>query len=390
MLESEAMALLVSAVPSYKNRDAALALAGSALAVLQDAGRYAAQLGDKGVVQVRQAWLEREERLGALEEKRMHILLRGEKGYPPLLEQIEQPPHLLYVWGSTDLADPFPVAIVGTRRASAYGVTHSRMMARELAQAGVCVVSGLALGVDASAHEGALDASGRTLAVLGSALDKFYPEENRALMERILASGGSVVSEYPPGTAPTKYSFLQRNRIIAGIALGTLVTEAPRRSGASRTAQCALEEGREVFALPGSVDSPGSVLPHLLIADGARLVTSAGDILSALVIEPKKQAAVPRQETDSAPQTEILPAPMQEEPPKETKEVRLCVPQGLEPPAQAICEKLLSGEADFDTLCAVSGLESDEAGALLIELEMDGILRQTAGDSYAPGDAMHA
>ena len=160
MLESEAMALLVSAVPSYKNRDAALALAGSALAVLQDAGRYAAQLGDKGVAQVRQAWLEREERLGALEEKRMHILLCGEKGYPPLLEQIEQPPHLLYVWGSTDLADPFPVAIVGTRRASAYGVTHTRKMARELAQAGVCVVSGLALGIDASAHEGALDAGG--------------------------------------------------------------------------------------------------------------------------------------------------------------------------------------------------------------------------------------
>ena len=187
MLESEAMALLVSAVPSYKNRDAALALAGSALAVLQDAGRYAAQLGDKGVAQVRRAWLEREERLGALEEKRMHILLRGEKGYPPLLEQIEQPPHLLYVWGSTDLTDPFPVAIVGTRRASAYGVTHTRKMARELAQAGVCVVSGLALGIDASAHEGALDAGGRTLAVLGSALDEFYPEENRALMERMLA-----------------------------------------------------------------------------------------------------------------------------------------------------------------------------------------------------------
>ena len=163
MLESEAMALLVSAVPSYKNRDAALALAGNAFAVLQDAGRYAAQLGSKGVAQVRQAWLEREERLGALKEKRMHLLLRGEKGYPPLLEQIEQPPHLLYVWGSTNLADPFPVAIVGTRRASAYGVTHSRMMARELAQAGVCVVSGLALGVDASAHEARWMSAGEPL-----------------------------------------------------------------------------------------------------------------------------------------------------------------------------------------------------------------------------------
>ena len=390
MLESEAMALLVSAVSSYKSRDAALALAGSALAVLQEPKRYAAQMGVKGVAQVHRAWLEREERLGVLEEKRMRLVLRGEAGYPPLLEHIAHPPHMLYVWGSANLADPFPVAVVGTRRASAYGVTHTRMMARELAQAGVCIVSGLALGIDASAHEGALDVGGRTIAVLGGALDKFYPEENRALMERILASGGSVVSEYPPGTEPTRYSFLQRNRIIAGIALGTLVTEGPRRSGAFRTAQCALEDGREVFALPGSVDSIGSELPHLLIADGARLVTSAKDILSALVIEPKKRANMPMREPETMPQAEILPAQEQKEPPKETREARLCVPPGLEPPARAICEKLLGGEADFDTLCAASRLESDEAGALLIELEMDGIVQPTAGDSYAPGDAMRA
>lgn len=391
MTESEAMALLVSAVSGYKSRDTALALAGSALAVLREPKRYAAQLGGKGVEQVRRAWLEREERLGVLEEKRMRLVLRGEAGYPPLLEHIAHPPHMLYVWGSADLADPFPVAVVGTRRASAYGVTHTRMMARELAQAGVCIVSGLALGIDASAHEGALDVGGKTVAVLGGALDKFYPEENRALMERIIASDGSVVSEYPPGTAPTRYSFLQRNRIIAGMALGTLVTEGPRRSGAFRTAQCALEDGREVFALPGSVDSPGSELPHLLIADGARLAASGRDILSALVIEPKKRADASKTGKDAP--VALPPAQMPEERfggAEKPKETRLCVPQGLAPEARAICEKLLCGEADFDTLCAASGLPSDETGALLIELEMDGIVQPTAGDSYAPGDAMRA
>ena len=391
MTESEAMSLLVSAVSGYKSRDTALALAGSALAVLREPKRYAAQLGDRGVEQVRRAWLEREEQLGVLEEKRMRLVLRGEAGYPPLLEHIAHPPHMLYVWGSADLADPFPVAVVGTRRASAYGVTHTRMMARELAQAGVCIVSGLALGIDASAHEGALDVGGKTVAVLGGALDKFYPEENRALMERIIASDGSVVSEYPPGTAPTRYSFLQRNRIIAGMALGTLVTEGPRRSGAFRTAQCALEDGREVFALPGSVDSPGSELPHLLIADGARLAASGRDILSALVIEPKKRADAPKTGKDAPVALPSAQTPEERfggaEKPKET---RFCVPQGLAPEARAICEKLLCGEADFDTLCAASGLPSDETGALLIELEMDGIVQPTAGDSYAPGDAMRA
>lgn len=167
-------------------------------------------------------------------------------------------------------------------------------MAAEMANVGVCVVSGLALGIDAAAHTGALDAKGRTVAILGSALDQPYPAENRPLMRRILESGGSVVSEYPPGTVPTKYSFLQRNRIIAGMSLGTLVTEGPKRSGALNTAMRTIENGREVFALPGSVDSPGSQLPNMLIGDGARLVTCADDILAALVIEPKGAPRIPQ------------------------------------------------------------------------------------------------
>lgn len=149
--------------------------------------------------------------LDELERKGMALVPRGDEYYPPLLRHIAHPPHLLYVYGQTDLTDQFPVAVVGTRRASAYGLNHTRQMAAELANVGVCIVSGLALGIDAAAHTGALDAKGRTVAILGSALDQPYPAENRPLMRHILESGGSVVSEYPPGTVPTKYSFLQRN-----------------------------------------------------------------------------------------------------------------------------------------------------------------------------------
>ena len=373
MLESEAMAILVGAGVSYGRREAALRAAGSALAILAEPGLYAAQLQEKGLALLRRALADEARLLGGLAKKKMALVLREDAQYPPLLRQIAHPPHLLYVYGETDLTDRFPVAVVGTRRASAYGLTHTREIAAELAQTGVCVVSGLALGIDAAAHTGALDGGGRTVAVLGSALDKPYPQENDPLMQRILESGGSVVSEYPPGTAPTKYSFLQRNRIIAGMCLGTLVTEGPRRSGALNTATRTLENGREVFALPGNVDSPGAQLPNMLISEGARLVTGAADILSALVIEPK----------DAPKAAQAAVAPM--EAPAEKKPH---IPGGLDETQRAICAALLAGEADFDALCAVSGLESDELGALLIEMEMDGLVTPLAGTRYAPGTQM--
>lgn len=373
MLESEAMAILVGAGVSYGRREAALRAAGSALAILAEPGLYAAQLQEKGLALLRHALADEARLLGGLAKKKMALVLREDAQYPPLLRQIAHPPHLLYVYGETDLTDRFPVAVVGTRRASAYGLTHTREIAAELAQTGVCVVSGLALGIDAAAHTGALDGGGRTVAVLGSALDKPYPQENDPLMRRILESGGSVVSEYAPGTPPSRYSFLQRNRIIAGMCLGTLVTEGPRRSGALNTATRTLENGREVFALPGNVDSPGAQLPNMLISEGARLVTGAADILSALVIEPK-----------DAPKTaQAAVAPM--EAPAEKKPH---IPGGLDETQRAICAALLAGEADFDALCAVSGLESDELGALLIEMEMDGLVTPLAGTRYAPGTQM--
>lgn len=373
MLESEAMAILVGAGVSYGRREAALRAAGSALAILAEPGLYAAQLQEKALALLRHALADEARLLGGLAKKKMALVLREDAQYPPLLRQIAHPPHLLYVYGETDLTDRFPVAVVGTRRASAYGLTHTRDIAAELAQTGVCVVSGLALGIDAAAHTGALDGGGRTVAVLGSALDKPYPQENEPLMQRILESGGSVVSEYAPGTPPSRYSFLQRNRIIAGMCLGTLVTEGPRRSGALNTATRTLENGREVFALPGNVDSPGAQLPNMLISEGARLVTGAADILSALVIEPK----------DAPKAAQAAVAPM--EAPAEKKPH---IPGGLDETQRAICAALLAGEADFDALCAVSGLESDELGALLIEMEMDGLVTPLAGTRYAPGTQM--
>lgn len=373
MLESEAMAILVGAGVSYGRREAALRAAGSALAILAEPGLYAAQLQEKGLALLRHALADEARLLGGLAKKKMALVLREDAQYPPLLRQIAHPPHLLYVYGETDLTDRFPVAVVGTRRASAYGLTHTREIAAELAQTGVCVVSGLALGIDAAAHTGALDGGGRTIAVLGSALDKPYPQENEPLMRRILESGGSVVSEYAPGTPPSRYSFLQRNRIIAGMCLGTLVTEGPRRSGALNTATRTLENGREVFALPGNVDSPGAQLPNMLISEGARLVTGAADILSALVIEPK----------DAPKAAQAAVAPM--EAPAEKKPH---IPGGLDETQRAICAALLAGAADFDALCAVSGLESDELGALLIEMEMDGLVTPLAGTRYAPGTQM--
>ena len=373
MLESEAMAILVGAGVSYGRREAALRAAGSALAILAEPGLYAAQLQEKGLALLRHALADEARLLGGLAKKKMALVLREDAQYPPLLRQIAHPPHLLYVYGETDLTDRFPVAVVGTRRASAYGLTHTREIAAELAQTGVCVVSGLALGIDAAAHTGALDGGGRTVAVLGSALDKPYPQENEPLMRRILESGGSVVSEYAPGTPPSRYSFLQRNRIIAGMCLGTLVTEGPRRSGALNTATRTLENGREVFALPGNVDSPGAQLPNMLISEGARLVTGAADILSALVIEPK----------DAPKAAQAAVAPM--EAPAERKPH---IPGGLDETRRAVCAALLAGEADFDALCAAGGMESDELGALLIEMEMDGLVTPLAGTRYAPGTQM--
>lgn len=395
MRESEAMAVLVAAKGvGYVRREHALNAAGSALAVISDPAAYAAQLGQEGVTALRRSVEAAESLLCALGQDDVHLIVQGSEGYPPLLAQTARPPHLLFVRGGASLHDRFPLAIVGTRRADSYGLRHTHAFASALAEAGMCIVSGLALGIDAQAHEGALEAQGRTIAVLGSALDRMYPPENRALMERILAAGGSIVSEYPPGTPPTRYSFLERNRIIAGLSLGVLVTRAPGRSGALSTAQRALDEGREVFAIPGDIDRIGSQLPNRLIAEGAHAALSPQDILSQLVIEPDSNAAEKRPERakkkrmaeKAAAAQDIQTMAEGEKPVRGETPAQAKAPaspsRSLDAQERAVYDLLSSAEMSFDELCERTEIGSVEMGSILMMLELDGMIEALAGNLY--------
>ena len=208
------------------------------------------------------------------------LLILGQPGYPPRLAEIAVPPIALDAAGDTDLTAP-GIAVVGSRRATPYGIAVAERLAAGLAEAGLMVVSGLARGVDAAAHRAALEAGGRTVAVLGSAQDLVYPPEHRDLA-RACAASGAVLSEFPPGTRPLPHHFPRRNRIIAGLTLGTLVVEAAERSGSLATARHAVDSGREVFAVPGPVGSETSAGCHALIRQGATLVTGVADILEEL------------------------------------------------------------------------------------------------------------
>lgn len=205
---------------------------------------------------------------------------RGAADYPDILETIEDPPAQLWIRGQ--VADPPAVAIVGTRRATRYGLNLARQMGRTVAAAGWPVVSGLARGVDGAAHRGCLDARGAGMAVLGSGIDVWYPREHRALGEGLIASGGAVISEYPPGTRPEPWRFPARNRIISGLSAAVVVVEAAEKGGALITARLAAEQGREVFAVPGDVDRRTSTGTNLLIRDGAVPVLGGDDLIEAL------------------------------------------------------------------------------------------------------------
>ena len=377
MTEGLAMALLVSGV-SYARRELALREAGDAISVLRQPEAFAQLIGEDGLRALRQGIARADELEARLARDRVHLVTRGAEGYPPLLMHIARPPHLLFIWGEARLDDACPIAAVGTRQASEYGLRHTREIARELATAGACVVSGLALGIDAAAHLGALDAGGRTVAVLGGALDRFYPADNRPLMRRILDAGGSVISEYPMGFKPTRYSFLQRNRIIAGMSLGVLVTEGPMRSGALHTAQSALDEGREVFALPGSVDSALSALPNRLIAEGAHMATCARDILDTLVADEQEGAT---QRRTAQPRRVKLVGGGDK--PRAAEQEEKPIPPGLGEQECAVLQALTHGEADFDALCAQTGIPADDLGAVLMLLEMDGLITPLSGLRYA-------
>jgi DNA processing protein len=215
-------------------------------------------------------------------------LRRRDLGYPPLLAAIPDPPAVLWLRGEVDpavLAQP-AAAVVGARSCSPYGRAVARMLARELAAAGVTVVSGMARGIDGEAHRGAVEAGGCTVAVLGCGIDRDYPAAHRGLADAIMAGRGLVVSEYEPGVEPAPWRFPARNRIIAGLCGVTVVVEARERSGALITADFALEDGREVMAVPGEITSALSAGANALLRLGATPVTAAGDVLEALGVEP--------------------------------------------------------------------------------------------------------
>jgi DNA processing protein len=213
------------------------------------------------------------------------VLTLGDADYPSALFQTADPPVLLYAQGRLDLLRCPTLAVVGSRNPTPGGVETAKAFATSLSQAGVTIVSGLASGIDAAAHEGGLQGEGSTLAVVGTGLDRVYPRENRELAHRI-AHNGLLLSEYPLGTPPLAAHFPQRNRIIAGLSQGTLVVEAALQSGSLITARMALEAGRDVFAIPGSIHSPQSRGCHALIKQGAKLVDAAQDILDEMHLGP--------------------------------------------------------------------------------------------------------
>jgi len=299
------------------------------------------------------------------EDRQVGILRQGAADYPPLLATIHDPPGLLFVRGEILACDALAVAIVGSRHATAYGKRMAWQLAGGLARAGFTIVSGLARGIDAAAHRGALDAGGRTIAVLGSGVLAVYPPEHADLAREVV-SQGAVIGEAPPLAPPFPGCFPQRNRIVSGLSLGVVVVEASDRSGALITARLAGEQGREVFAVPGPVDSRMSSGCHHLIRDGARLVQGVDDILEELG---------PLFETATTADGRKVQSPAE----LKLDDVERRVLDGL--------DELAGGgagsAADIDELVAASGLAASQVLATIGVLEMRRIVRRLPGSRVA-------
>ncbi|HEY4475123.1 MAG TPA: DNA-processing protein DprA [Candidatus Paceibacterota bacterium] len=223
-----------------------------------------------------------DEEWSKLEKKKIKVILRGEPDFPRLLSQIPWCPHGIYLLGDLLLESEPTIAIVGTRKATAYGLLIAKKFSRILAEGGLTIISGLALGVDAAAHEGALEARGRTVAVLANGLDRVYPRHHENLAKKILEQGGALISEYPIGAPSLPHRFIERNRIVSGLSLGIVVVEAPTDSGSLATARFALDQNREVMVVPGPLDNRNYAGSHELIKSGAALITGAEDITANL------------------------------------------------------------------------------------------------------------
>ncbi|MBQ9298903.1 MAG: DNA-processing protein DprA [Clostridia bacterium] len=296
--------------------------------------------------------------LDRLEAAGAQAVFREDAEYPVLLREIADPPHTLFLRG-TPAADERSVAIVGSRRDTRYGRTQAYRIARDLAAAGVTVVSGLARGIDTAAHEGALAGGGRTVAVMGNGIDTIYPEENRELACRIIENGGAVITEFPFGAGPLAYHFPIRNRIISGISAALLLIEGHARSGTMITAGCAADQGREVFALPGAVDAPGSAAPLALLRDGAGICTCAQDILVDMGWMPEKDRT------------------------EEQIELSQTMLASLGDRQRRIASLMLDEPRSFEELVNESGIGPEELSAELTLMELDGVVEARPGRVYA-------
>jgi DNA processing protein len=298
------------------------------------------------------SWGTVEKQIKVIEREGMQAVHIGDSAYPEMLREIDDPPVVVYVRGDILPQDKYAIAVVGSRNLTHYGEAVAENISEELACMGFTIVSGMARGVDSISHRSAIKAGGRTIAVLGSGVDVPYPPENRMLMNRI-AEAGYVLSELPPGSPPDKENFPKRNRLISGLSMGVLVVEATSKSGALITARCALEQGREVFAVPGSITSANSEGTNELIKKGASLTRMAEDILSELA--PVLKGFIRSRDKVKIEVTE--------------EEGKLC--------------NLLSGEPkQVDVISRESGLPASKVLAVLLGLELKGAVKQITGKRF--------
>ncbi|MGA7595817.1 MAG: DNA-processing protein DprA [Gallionella sp.] len=285
--------------------------------------------------------------LSWLADDNNHVVTLADSDFPQALLNIPDPPLLLYVKGRLDLLNRPALAVVGSRNATPQGIHNAEAFAKSLSDAGLCIISGMAQGIDAAAHRGALHGRGNSIAIVGTGLDKVYPAVNRELAH-MLAKQGALISEFPLGTPPLAANFPRRNRLISGMCLGCLVVEASLQSGSLITARLALEQGREVFAIPGSIHAPQSKGCHALLKQGAKLAETAQDILEELGGQ--------------------LVAAVQPENPAGS--------------SSALLDHLGYDPVDVDTLCARSGLTIAELSAMLLTLELEGRISTLPGGLY--------
>ena len=299
------------------------------------------------------------------------VLILDDGVYPALLQEIYDPPIVLYVMGAwAECLDQPCIAIVGSRKSSTYGQNAALMLARDLAQRGVTIISGFARGIDAAAHRGALEAGGRTIAVLGTGVDRIYPRDHKKLVDDILKNRGAIVTQFPLGTPPVSENFPYRNRIISGLSLGTVVVEAAENSGSLITARLAMEQNREVFAVPGNITSRNSFGTNYLIKGaGAKLVQQWQDVAS----EPPPQIAA-----------SLLPPPFGDHKRAKSLPEKLAfMPEGL-PVGEAAVLRLLSPDnpAHIDMVVEKSGLSISDVTAALLALEMRELIRALPGKCF--------